>query len=311
MGPQTSTSVTRDLLLTPEHLVPLSQEADVARASTSDESPLPSAAIAADPTSSPSTAAPLSLIALPHQKPAATSPATDDFGTKSDDVKGPREREARTAAADGTAPQPAKAPLILELAAQRLAPTPEPKRARSEGQSPSPHEPQVAGLERKREPERDDASALSRPPVAALPLEPSAPARIEVPPAAPPLHAVTPAMLEDPALRVIVLPNVARVNVDTGDQGSVSLQVKVQDGVADVRATGPAASLIEARQGELRVALASEGLSLGQFDLGQSDSGGRRERFETAEERELAPRRAPLRATTTTTRTDGRLSVKA
>jgi hypothetical protein len=117
-------------------------------------------------------------------------------------------------------------------------------------------------------------------------------------------------MLEDPTLRVVVLPTIARVNVDTGDQGSVSLQVKVQDGVTDIRATGPAASLFEARQGELRIALANEGLALGHFDLGQSDSGARRERFEPPEERERLPRRAPVRIASTT-RSDGRLSVKA
>ena len=119
-------------------------------------------------------------------------------------------------------------------------------------------------------------------------------------------------MLEDPSLRVVVLPNLARVNVETADQGSLSLQVRVQDGVTDIRATGPAAPMVEARQSELRVALANEGLSLGRFEFGQSDSNNRRERFETPDDRDTLPRRAPARAATSQTlRADGRLSVKA
>ena len=111
-----------------------------------------------------------------------------------------------------------------------------------------------------------------------------------------------------------MLPNVARLNVETQDSGTLSLQVKVHDGVTDIRAAGPAASLVEARQGELRLALAHEGLALGHFDLTQSDhQGASQQRFEPHDEREPLPRRTHVRpeSSSSTTRAEGRLSVKA
>ncbi len=128
-----------------------------------------------------------------------------------------------------------------------------------------------------------------------------------------PLPHVLPAHLEDPSLRVVVLPNIARMNVETQD-GSLSLQVRVHDGVTDVRASGAGAMLVEARQGELRLALAHEGLKLGQFDLTQSDSGSsRHQRHEQPDDRTTAatPRPTLRQQPTTTLRADGRLSVKA
>jgi len=128
-----------------------------------------------------------------------------------------------------------------------------------------------------------------------------------------PLPNVLPAHLEDPSLRVVVLPNIARMNVETQD-GSLSLQVRVHDGVTDVRASGAGSMLVEARQGELRLALAHEGLKLGQFDLTQSDSGSSRHpRHEPTDERTTAatPRPTLRQQPTTTLRADGRLSVKA
>ncbi|MDX2013836.1 MAG: hypothetical protein SFW67_26810 [Myxococcaceae bacterium] len=206
-----------------------------------------------------------------------------------------------------------KAPAVLELAAQRAAPPADPRRAKPE--SPASDVAVLGSADVKRDPERkerDELAALAKPVTGPLPLEPVPQSRVEAASAAPPVPNVTPAMLEDPSLRVVVLPTLARVNVETADQGSLALQVRVQDGVTDIRATGPAASLIESRQGELRVALANEGLALGHFDLGQSDSGGRRERYEAPEERDFGPRRAPLRAVSaSSTRSDGRLSVKA
>jgi hypothetical protein len=246
----------------------------------------------------------------PAPKASQPSTVTEDIGTKSLELKSRRPSEERGPGADDT--QTAKAPFILELAAQRAPAAPAELR-RQGAESPPAAAPEVGAVtsERKREGPRDEpppANLAATPTPGPLELTPAP--RAEAPPPAPPVPSMTPAMLEDPSLRVVVLPSIARVNVDTGDQGSLSLQVKVQDGVTDIRATGPAASLIEARQGELRVALANEGLALGHFDLGQSDSGGRRERFETPEERERLPRRAPPR-TATTTRGDGRLSVKA
>lgn len=246
-------------------------------------------------------------------KASPPSPTAEDIGTKRDELKGrPVERPAGAEAlATPLLPRP---PAILELAAQRAAAPPvEPRRTKAE--APALESVMAAGSEPKRDVEkkdRDELTALGRPTAAPAPAELAPTTRLEVASAAPPVPNVTPAMLEDPSLRVVVLPTLARVNVETADQGSLALQVRVQDGVTDIRATGPAASLIESRQGELRVALANEGLALGHFDLGQSDSGGRRERFETPEERDFAPRRSPLRAVSgSTTRADGRLSVKA
>ncbi|MCU0699092.1 MAG: flagellar hook-length control protein FliK [Myxococcaceae bacterium] len=247
-------------------------------------------------------------------KASPPSPTAEDIGTKRDELKG--RAVERPAGAEALAmPLLPRPPAILELAAQRAAaPAVEPRRTKAE--APALESVMAAGTEPKRDVEkkdRDELTALGRPTTPPAPAELAPPTRLEVANAAPPVPNVTPAMLEDPSLRVVVLPTLARVNVETADQGSLALQVRVQDGVTDIRATGPAASLIESRQGELRVALANEGLALGHFDLGQSDSGGgRRERFDTPDERDFGPRRAPLRAVSgSTTRTDGRLSVKA
>ncbi len=200
-----------------------------------------------------------------------------------------------------------KAPTLLELAGQRAAP--------SSRQSAS-----AIGAPKKqeeREAARDDRPALASPLLpptqtatnaASRPTEPTAIA----PP--PPVPFVAPAHLDDPSLRVVVLPTIARMNVETSE-GSLSLQVRVHDGVTDVRASGAGAMLVDARQGELRMALAHEGLKLGQFDLAQSDSGSssRHQRPETPDERgsTARPRPTPRPQLTTTLRADGRLSVKA
>ncbi len=118
------------------------------------------------------------------------------------------------------------------------------------------------------------------------------------------LSALPPSLGEDPSLRVVMLPQVARVSVETADAGRLSIQVKVNDGVAEVRATGPAAPLAEARQGELRVALAKEGLAMGSFDMTQSQSGSQshsqqRHEPERGVER-FAPRPAPRTSPHTT-----------
>ena len=78
--------------------------------------------------------------------------------------------------------------------------------------------------------------------------------------------------MDDPSLRIVMLPTVARMSLDTGENGRLNLQLKVRDGVTELQATGPATQLLESRQGELRVALAKEGLALGHFDLTQSGS---------------------------------------
>ncbi|MDP1920110.1 MAG: hypothetical protein Q8L14_27945 [Myxococcales bacterium] len=207
----------------------------------------------------------------------------------------------------GTAPQDLKgaqhkAPTLLELAGQRAAPS------SRQGVAPAlPKKPE------ERDTARDDRPTLAAPILNTMqttvsrPTEPTAVA----PP--PPVPFVAPAHLDDPSLRVVVLPNIARMNVET-KEGSLSLQVRVHDGVTDVRASGAGAMLVDGRQGELRLALAHEGLKLGHLELAQSDAGSsRHQRREAPEERATPTARRPTlrQQLTTTLRADGRLSVKA
>lgn len=201
---------------------------------------------------------------------------------------------------------PHKAPTLLELAGQRAAPSS--RQGVAATASPKKNE--------EREAARDDRPAASpllnpMPTAANAASRPTEPTAIAPPP---PVPFVAPAHLDDPSLRVVVLPNIARMNVET-QEGSLSLQVRVHDGVTDVRASGAGAMLVDARLGELRLALAHEGLKLGQLELAQSDSGSssRHQRPETPDDRAPATGRRPTlrQQLTTTLRADGRLSVKA
>lgn len=149
---------------------------------------------------------------------------------------------------------------------------------------------------------------LATPPPAAEPF------RLEAAgPAAAPLAPVAPLLLDDPAARVVILPHVARMSVDTGDGGQLNVQVKVRDGIAELTAAGPASQLLELRQGELRVALAKEGLALGHFDLTQSG-----QHHQPAERHDPDPAGAPQQrrgaqrsSTPDTVAEDGRVHVRA
>jgi hypothetical protein len=212
----------------------------------------------------------------------------------------------------GTAPQDLKsaqlkAPTLLELASQRAAPS----SRQGVAATASPKKVEES------ETSRDDRPTLAAPLLNPMQATANASSRPTEPTAiAPPLPVpfVAPAHLDDPSLRVVVLPTIARMNVET-QEGSLSLQVRVHDGVTDVRASGAGAMMVDARQGELRLALAHEGLRLGQLELAQSDAGSsRHERRDAPEERATATARRPTlrqQLTTTTLRADGRLSVKA
>ncbi len=124
----------------------------------------------------------------------------------------------------------------------------------------------------------------------------------------PPPLPVPQAAIDDPAFRAFILPNVARLTVETGDAQPLSLQVRVHDGIADLRAVGPSAARLDPHLAELRLALTAEGLSLGQFDLDHSSSGSQRRDLEP----DAPPTRASHRPTrSTTTHPEGLLSVKA
>jgi hypothetical protein len=91
------------------------------------------------------------------------------------------------------------------------------------------------------------------------------------------------------------------VTVDAGDAGAIGLHLRVRDGVADVRIDGLAAPVAEARAGELRAALAREGLALGTLHTSLPDRGGGHEHAERRGDDDAgaaAPRRAPPRPAT-------------
>lgn len=208
---------------------------------------------------------------------------------------------------------------VLQFAAQRTTKPTEPDKNASVEAPAQRKTERAVETKKSSEPERDDKTVTPLPTQPA-PLQPTdlpPPQRVaeaSAPQQPNPLPNVAPAYLDDPSLRVVVLPNIARLSVETQDSGTLSLQVKVHDGVTDIRAAGPAASLVEARQGELRLALAHEGLALGHFDLTQSDhQGAPQHHFEPHDEREALPHRAHVRSesSSSTTRAEGRLSVKA
>jgi len=84
----------------------------------------------------------------------------------------------------------------------------------------------------------------------------------------PPLP-IEPALAAQDSLRVVLMPHSAKISVETAEAGRLSMRVEIRDGVAHVRASGEAAPLVDQRHAELRVALAQEGLALGNFELGQ------------------------------------------
>lgn len=160
----------------------------------------------------------------------------------------------------------------------------------------------------------DDALPLNVPTHQATPaLSAEQPFRVESPTVlkdAAPLAPLASVIIDDPTLRAVLLPTIARMSMDTGDNGQLNVQVKVHEGLTDVRATGPGAQLLEARQGELRVALAREGLALGHFDLTQS--GSQQRHFERPEpDMKMPPPTRRAASPSETATEDGRIHVKA
>lgn len=115
------------------------------------------------------------------------------------------------------------------------------------------------------------AAAPSQPvtPVAAQVQQAAAPAEVKAVLAPLPPLPIDPALAQQDSLRVLLLPHAAKVSVETADAGRLEVRVDVHDGVAHVRASGEAAPMVDLRTNELRVALAQEGLALGNFELGQ------------------------------------------
>jgi hypothetical protein len=191
----------------------------------------------------------------------------------------------------GTAVPPADRAGKAQVEAPRPAELDERRRARAED-LPGP----TVGLQRA-----VAALELAGP---VLPLPPAIPQAFE---------ALLPQLLDDSSLRMVLGPTLARVSVDTGDLGQLSLQLRVRDGVTEIRAGGPAAPNLEQKQNELRVALASEGLSLGHFDLAQSHSQQRQDRPDVPDRETPPPPPAPRPGASTSDEAavEGRVHVKA
>ncbi|HVR61068.1 MAG TPA: hypothetical protein VMU50_04170 [Polyangia bacterium] len=119
------------------------------------------------------------------------------------------------------------------------------------------------------------------------------------PPAAAPFLAQA---ADDPTLQGTIMTDGAHVSLDAGAAGEITLHLRVKDGVADVRVEGAAVPALEIRQQELRVALASEGLSLGGFESGQSPARDDMPRFAPGAEPDHQPPPRPTPEPVTTGR---------
>ncbi len=238
----------------------------------------------------------------PHARPAPV------IVTKTTELK---------ATAPGAKPATAQKVVTLDQLAIRAKEQHAPARVTGPAEKPQGRRDDVRHDEVSHGKKKPDEPALSAAFVAptAAPVVAAEPFRVDAALAikdAAPLAPLAPVMNEDLSLRLVLLPNVARLSMDTGDAGRINLELKVHNGVTELRATGPAAQLLESRQGELRVALAKEGLALGHFDLTQSGSQQRHGGSDRTELEVSPPPTARRAATSTELATeDGRVHVKA
>jgi hypothetical protein len=106
---------------------------------------------------------------------------------------------------------------------------------------------------------------------------------------------------EDLSVRATILSERAVLSIDTGTARELALHLRVKDGVTDVRLSGAGAETLDVRQQDLRAALASEGLTLGSFDSGQSSSSTSRHAEAEPSDRAPAPPSRPQAPTGPTT----------
>jgi hypothetical protein len=109
-----------------------------------------------------------------------------------------------------------------------------------------------------------------------------------------------------------VMPHSAHMAIESSE-GDLALHLRVRHGSADVTVGGSMAPLFESRAPEARAALASEGLSLGRFDLGQQGGGQQGQPAPERPERASEPS-TPYRHQATTAEpapADGRIHVTA
>jgi hypothetical protein len=96
------------------------------------------------------------------------------------------------------------------------------------------------------------------------------PAAPSLPPAATPL--LDQAAL-DPGLNVAVMSRAAHMTITNDDGRALELHLRLSPEGADIRASGNLAPMVQARVAELGMALASQGLTLGSFEMGRDGSG--------------------------------------
>lgn len=182
------------------------------------------------------------------------------------------------------------------------------------GRSPAEENTKEAAGRSHRDPVKEEAPRVSpTSPTGAAPVDAAAgqessSAPVFMPPETPPAAAALLAQAaEDPGLRAAVLPRAAHLNLAVDGAGDLSLHLRVRDGVADVRVDGPAAQLLN-RVSQLEAALATEGLQLGQFNLGQQEDRSRRSPADPEEAPAPGGRQPALRAAGETTATQEQTS---
>jgi hypothetical protein len=79
--------------------------------------------------------------------------------------------------------------------------------------------------------------------------------------------------VEDPGLSVTVLPQAARVSVESAE-GDLALHLRIKDGNAEISMGGSLAPMFEQRSAEVQTVLAGEGLALGRFDFNDNNRQG-------------------------------------
>lgn len=102
----------------------------------------------------------------------------------------------------------------------------------------------------------------------------------ELPQVHSPLPVLPPELTEGPVWAVL-MPRSAHLSVEA-DGARLSLRLRLNDATADLSVSGVQASAVVAHENELRVALAAEGLSLGQLATGDRERDPSREREEAA-----------------------------
>jgi hypothetical protein len=207
----------------------------------------------------------------------------------------------------------AAGPKEPHLVATKAAPTdaaqPLPKKAERRPVEHEPFAPHEARAQRELTPFSREA--------AAPPLTTQVPAPPEVAPvvtARPvdPANALLQLALHDTSLTLDVQSRVVRVALETEAAGQLSLEVRVHENRADLRVDGPASPLVVQNEPALREVLSSQGLSLGDFSLGQRDDSPERAVPELPEGSPRPPAPTPsVTAPSRAHRHDGRIDVKA